>query len=106
MSHSAINSYMSRSIICCSHGCTVAYIQKHTSACDLLCLPLCFVIPPPLIGTGNVPVPRQLTALSQYVIKKVAVHSGGRHALALTVDGKVFSWGEGDEGKLGHYSRM
>lgn len=31
---------------------------------------------------------------------------GGRHALALTVDGKVFSWGEGDDGKLGHCSRM
>ncbi|KAK2144244.1 hypothetical protein NP493_4277g00005 [Ridgeia piscesae] len=26
--------------------------------------------------------------------------------MALTVDGKVFSWGEGDDGKLGHYSRM
>lgn len=32
--------------------------------------------------------------------------SGGRHATALTVDGKVFSWGEGDDGKLGHFSRM
>ena len=29
------------------------------------------------ITAGNVPVPRQLTSLSQYVIKKVAVHSGG-----------------------------
>ena len=28
------------------------------------------------IRTGNVPLPRQLTSLSQYVIKKVAVHSG------------------------------
>uniref|UniRef100_A0A3Q3JYF0 Uncharacterized protein n=1 Tax=Monopterus albus TaxID=43700 RepID=A0A3Q3JYF0_MONAL len=37
---------------------------------------------------------------------KVAVHSGGRHAMALTVDGKIFSWGEGDDGKLGHFSRM
>ena len=26
--------------------------------------------------------------------------------MALTVDGKVFSWGEGDDGKLGHFSRM
>ncbi|XP_074649618.1 E3 ubiquitin-protein ligase HERC2-like [Tubulanus polymorphus] len=58
------------------------------------------------IASGNVAVPRQLTSLSSYVIKKVAVHSGGRHALALTVDGKVFSWGEGDDGKLGHFSRM
>ena len=30
---------------------------------------------------------------------------GGRHCLALTTDGKVFSWGEGDDGKLGHFSR-
>lgn len=69
-----------------------------------------------------------MTVLSQYVVKKVAVHSGGKHAMALTVDGKVFSWGkaviniglslkesymqlmfhlgEGDDGKLGHSSRL
>ena len=35
-----------------------------------------------------------MTVLSQYVVKKVAVHSGGKHAMALTVDGKVFSWGQ------------
>ncbi|ODN06550.1 E3 ubiquitin-protein ligase HERC2 [Orchesella cincta] len=52
--------------------------------------------------SNNVSVPQQLTALSPYVVKKVAVHSGGKHAMALTTDGKVFSWGEGDEGKLGH----
>lgn len=28
------------------------------------------------ISTGTVSVPRQITSLSQYVIKKVAVHSG------------------------------
>ncbi|OXB80416.1 UNVERIFIED_CONTAM: hypothetical protein H355_003472 [Colinus virginianus] len=58
------------------------------------------------ISSGTVPIPRQITALSNYVVKKVAVHSGGRHAMALTVDGKIFSWGEGDDGKLGHFSRM
>ncbi|XP_019484450.1 PREDICTED: E3 ubiquitin-protein ligase HERC2 [Hipposideros armiger] len=58
------------------------------------------------MASGTVPIPRQITALSSYVVKKVAVHSGGRHATALTVDGKVFSWGEGDDGKLGHFSRM
>ena len=26
--------------------------------------------------------------------------------MALTVDGRVFSWGEGDDGKLGHCSRL
>ncbi|XP_077983839.1 E3 ubiquitin-protein ligase HERC2-like [Glandiceps talaboti] len=60
------------------------------------------------LGTvnGNVSLPRYVQYLSQYVVKKVAVHSGGRHSMALTVDGKVFSWGEGDDGKLGHFSRM
>ena len=61
------------------------------------------------LGLGhcnNVSLPRQLSALSQYVVKKVAVHSGGKHAMALTVDGRVFSWGEGEDGKLGHCSRQ
>ncbi|XP_062306104.1 E3 ubiquitin-protein ligase HERC2 [Osmerus eperlanus] len=58
------------------------------------------------LSSGTIPIPRQIGALSSYVVKKVAVHSGGRHAMALTVDGKVFSWGEGDDGKLGHFSRM
>ena len=40
---------------------------------------------------GNVAQPRQLLALSHYVVRKVAVHSGGRHAMALTADGKVWS---------------
>lgn len=55
--------------------------------------------------THNVPLPHQLPVLHQYVVKKVAVHSGGKHALALTLDGKVFSWGEGEDGKLGHGNR-
>lgn len=57
------------------------------------------------LGLGdnnNVSEPKPIPFLSQYVIKKVAVHSGGKHALALTQDGKVFSWGEGEGGKLGH----
>lgn len=33
---------------------------------------------------------------------QVAVNSGGKHCLALSTDGKVYSWGEGDDGKLGH----
>ncbi|KAL1491483.1 hypothetical protein ABEB36_012074 [Hypothenemus hampei] len=61
------------------------------------------------LGLGhslNVPHPRPVPFLSQYVIKKVAVHSGGKHAMALTLDGKVFSWGEGEDGKLGHGNRL
>lgn len=61
------------------------------------------------LGLGdnnNVYEPKPIPFLSQYVIKKVAVHSGGKHALALTQDGKIFSWGEGEDGKLGHGNRI
>ncbi|XP_017887257.1 E3 ubiquitin-protein ligase HERC2 [Ceratina calcarata] len=61
------------------------------------------------LGLGddsNICEPKPIPFLSQYVLKKVAVHSGGKHALALTQDGKVFSWGEGEDGKLGHGNTM
>lgn len=61
------------------------------------------------LGLGhncNVAAPRQIPVLHQYVVKKVAVHSGGKHALALTLDGKVFAWGEGEDGKLGLGNRL
>ncbi|XP_054721916.1 E3 ubiquitin-protein ligase HERC2-like [Uloborus diversus] len=56
--------------------------------------------------SNNVSVPRQMTSLCHFVVRKVAVHSGGRHALVLTADGKVFSFGEGDDGKLGHGNKV
>ena len=56
--------------------------------------------------TGNVSVPRQIESLNQFTVHKVAVHSGGRHTMALTVEGKLFSWGEGEDGKLGHGNRL
>jgi E3 ubiquitin-protein ligase HERC2 len=59
-----------------------------------------------LSHSNNVHMVQQVQSLSQYVMKKVAIHSSGRHALALTADGKVFSWGEGDDGKLGHGNRV
>lgn len=57
------------------------------------------------LGIGhsdNVSQPRLITTLSAHIVKKIAVHPGGRHCLALTTDGKVYSWGEGEDGKLGH----
>ena len=57
------------------------------------------------LGTGAVvdtPAPKLLVDLSMYVVRKVAVNAGGRHALALTADGKIFSWGDGELGQLGH----
>lgn len=52
--------------------------------------------------TGNVPTLRLINSLSGIHVKKLAVHSGGRHCLAVTVLGKLYSWGEGEDGKLGH----
>ena len=33
------------------------------------------------------------------------MNSGGKHCLALSAEGEVYSWGEGDDGKLGHGNR-
>lgn len=38
---------------------------------------------------NNVATPLANPYLSQYVVRNVAVHSGGKHALVLTADGKV-----------------
>lgn len=57
------------------------------------------------LGIGAIvdtPVPKMLADLRMYVVRKVAVNAGGRHAMALTADGKVFSWGDGEYGQLGH----
>lgn len=35
------------------------------------------------------------------MVKTLAVHSGGKHCLAITNAGELYSWGEGDDGKLG-----
>ena len=56
--------------------------------------------------SGNVSVPRQIEGLSGVIVKTIAVHSGGRHAMALTTEGKVYSWGEGEDGQLGHNNRL
>lgn len=36
----------------------------------------------------------------------MACNSGGKHCLALSSDGDVYSWGEGEDGKLGHGNRV
>lgn len=56
--------------------------------------------------SNNVSSPQQVPVINQYIVKKVAVHSGGKHAMAITLDGKIFSWGEGEDGKLGHGNRL
>ncbi|KAK3924364.1 Ultraviolet-B receptor UVR8 [Frankliniella fusca] len=57
------------------------------------------------LGLGNIyqsPYPRLITALLDYRI--VAVAAGQYHSLALTSTGRVFTWGWGVHGQLGHGS--
>ena len=53
-------------------------------------------------GTDSVCQATLLESIQHVCIKTVAVNSGGKHCLALSADGEVYSWGEGDDGKLGH----
>ena len=39
-------------------------------------------------------------------VVKLASHPDGKHHLALTKDGEVLSWGNGDGGRLGHGDNM
>lgn len=58
---------------------------------------------PPVLGLGHNdarPVPEKIASLSDHKI--VAISSGWDHCLALSDVGKVFSWGSGQNGKLGH----
>lgn len=56
-------------------------------------------------GMDSVSTPLLVESLQHVFIKKVAVNSGGKHCLALTGEGEVYSWGEGEDGKLGHGNR-
>lgn len=61
------------------------------------------------LGIGSldsVMVPTLLESIQHVFIKKVAVNSGGKHCLALSSEGQVYSWGEGDDGKLGHGNKV
>ncbi|XP_018024010.1 probable E3 ubiquitin-protein ligase HERC1 isoform X2 [Hyalella azteca] len=52
---------------------------------------------------NNVYSPSLVTALQGYVIRSVVSSCGSDgHSLALAESGEVFSWGDGDFGKLGH----
>ena len=50
--------------------------------------------------TQNQLLPREIAALAGQRV--VAVSAGERHSLALTADGAVFAWGNGEHGCLGH----
>lgn len=46
--------------------------------------------------------PQLVQGLCDKEVIKVAAHPEGKHYLALTAEREVFSWGDGDGGKLGH----
>ncbi|XP_076815895.1 putative E3 ubiquitin-protein ligase HERC1 isoform X3 [Clavelina lepadiformis] len=50
---------------------------------------------------------KQLTFNPEHTIRKISSSKGSDgHTLALTTDGSLFSWGDGDYGKLGHGSSL
>lgn len=57
-------------------------------------------------GNDTVLTPALLDSIQHVFIKKVAVCAGGKHCLALSADNEVYSWGEGEDGRLGHGDRM
>lgn len=46
-------------------------------------------------------VPTVVAGLKGVHVTKVSCGSGDSHTLCVTIDGKVYSWGDGDYGKLG-----
>jgi alpha-tubulin suppressor-like RCC1 family protein len=55
------------------------------------------------LGHGNnesYAVPMRVSSLDKFSVLQVAC--GWQHTIALTTSGKVFSWGYGDDGQLGH----
>ena len=56
-----------------------------------------------MLGHGDEqrhPLPKKTEAFAGQRV--VAVCAGGWHSLAITADGAVFAWGQGDYGCLGH----
>jgi len=45
-------------------------------------------------------LPKKVEAMAGQRV--IAVSAGGEHSLAITADGAVFTWGEGEHGCLGH----
>ncbi|KAJ8950701.1 hypothetical protein NQ318_012781 [Aromia moschata] len=52
--------------------------------------------------TSETQCPQIIEALKDKEVVKIATHTEGKHFMALTKDGEVYSWGNGDGGRLGH----
>ena len=50
--------------------------------------------------------PQLINGFGDKEVTKIAAHWDGKHYLALTSDGEVYSWGNGDGGRLGHGDNM
>lgn len=50
--------------------------------------------------------PQLVSGFGDKEIVKLAAHADGKHYLALTSEGDVYSWGNGDGGRLGHGDSM
>ena len=58
------------------------------------------------LGHGNEQDHRQPKKIEAFAGQRVvAVSAGGAHSLALTADNALWSWGDGDDGRLGHGNR-
>lgn len=51
---------------------------------------------------SETPSPQLIETLKEKEVIKVACHSEGKHFLVLTKSSEVYSWGNGDGGRLGH----
>lgn len=46
--------------------------------------------------------PQRILGFGEQLVEMIATHSDGKHFLALTKNGTVYSWGKGVGGRLGH----
>ena len=51
--------------------------------------------------TSETQCPQQIETLKDKEIAMIATHVEGKHYMALENDGTVYSWGNGDAGRLG-----
>jgi len=51
---------------------------------------------------ANEPSPKPIEALRSMGVVASAIAAGRVHSLCLSDDGRAYSWGEGDDGRLGH----
>lgn len=51
---------------------------------------------------SEIPCPQLVDGLKDKEVTKIATHTEAKHFLVLTKEGAVYSWGNGDNGRLGN----